>query len=65
MQTKIKPSKVQISGLQKNYRKFKLPLYEENKAEAVQDTKRLKVVEGTERPKPYESATIQVYRKIH
>ena len=44
MQNKIKPSEVQISGLQKNYRKLKFSLYKENKAEAVQDT---------ERPKPW------------
>ena len=35
---------MRVSGLQKNYRKLKLSLYEENKAEAVQET---------ERPKPW------------
>ena len=43
MQNKIKPSEVQISGLQKNYRKLKFSLYEEKKAEAVQDTERSKL----------------------
>ena len=42
MQNEIKPSEVQISGLQENYRKFELSLYEENKAKTVQDTERLK-----------------------
>ena len=42
--------------LQKDYRKLKFSLYEENKAEAVQDT---------ERSKPYGSATEQVCRNIH
>ena len=49
MQNKIKPSEVQVSGLQKNYRKFKLSLYEEKKAEVVQDIERQKVVEGTKK----------------
>ena len=33
---------MQVSGLQKNCRKLKLLLYEENKAEAIQDTERSK-----------------------
>ena len=65
MQNKIKPSKVQINRLQKNYIKFKLSIYKENNAEAVQDTERSKVVEGIEGSKLYKSATVQVCRKIY
>ena len=56
---------MRVSGLQKNYKKRKFSLYEEKKAEAVQDTERPKAMEGTEGPKPYESATIQVCINIH
>ena len=49
---------MRVSGLQKNCRKRKFSLYEENKAEAVQDTERSKVVEGTEWMKPYTSTTV-------
>ena len=56
---------MRISGLQKNCKKRKFSLYEENKAEVVQDIESPKAMEGIERPKPYESATIQVCRNIH
>ena len=61
----IKRSEIRVSGLEKNCRKRKFSLYEENKVEAVQDTERPKAMESTKRPKPYESATVQVCRNIH